>query len=108
MTKEMRNIINENKGNEKFKYMMLDRMKSDCNYFLGFGNRSEKNLWSGNAADHIEDMKELYNSFTDDKKPEWLTLDQIREFENLMIHNKCEKKTPCCGCRYMDFCTASK
>ena len=108
MTKEMQNLITENENNEKFKYMMLDRMKSDCNYFLGFGNRSERSLWSGNATDHIEDMKALYNSFPDNKKPEWLTLDQIKEFENLMISNKCEKKTPCCGCCYMDFCTASK
>lgn len=88
MTKEMQDLINENENNEKFKYMMLDRMKSDCIYFLSFGNRSQSSLWSGNAMDHIEDMKALYNSFPDDKKPEWLTLDQIKEFENLMIYNK--------------------
>ncbi len=84
MTKEMKNII-ETEKDEKFKYMMLDRMKSDCNYFLSFDKQSEKCLWSGNAKDHIEDMKALYNSFPDDKKPEWITLEQIQEFQHLMI-----------------------
>lgn len=108
MTKEIQNIIKDGKNDDKYKYMLLDRMKSDCEYFLGFGNRLDKYLWSGNAKNHIEDMRALYNSFSDDKKPEWLTLDQIQEYENLMIFRKCEKQTPCCGCRYMDFCTASK
>ena len=108
MTKEMQNLINENENNERFKYMLLDRMKSDCEYFLCFGNQLNKYLWSGDPKDHIEDMRALYNSFPEDKKPEWLTPGQIQEYENLMIFNKCEKQAPCCGCHYMDFCTASK
>lgn len=95
MTKGMEDII-KNGHDEKFRYMMLGRMQADCNYFLGFGNRSEKRLWSGNVRDHIEDMKALYNSFPDNKKPEWLTLNQILEFENLMKVNKCENETLCC------------
>lgn len=86
MTNEMKNII-ENLHDEKFKYMMLSRMKHDCNYFLGYGNRSENVLWSGTVKDHIEDMEALYNSFPDKKKPEWLTFEKIQEYKNLMLSN---------------------
>jgi hypothetical protein len=33
------------KHDEKFRYMLLDRMKMDCLYFLGNGNRCKKYLW---------------------------------------------------------------
>ena len=82
--KEIERIINQNPGNASFKYMLLDRMKTDCNYFLGNGNRQEKDLWSNNVTEHIEDMKALWNSFTEDGKPEWLTMEQIEEFEKKM------------------------
>jgi len=29
---------------EEFRYMLLSRMASDCEYFLGFGNRCAKYL----------------------------------------------------------------
>lgn len=32
--------------NNEFQYKMLDRMKSDCEYYLGYGNRSTKYLWA--------------------------------------------------------------
>jgi hypothetical protein len=70
---------------EKFNYQLLDRLRSDCDYYLGYGNRYAKYLWAGNEAEQIEKMKELYNSFSDDKKPEWLTMDQILEYEKEMI-----------------------
>lgn len=82
--KEIERIINQNPGNASFKYMLLDRMKTDCNYFLGNGNRQEKDLWGNNVTEHIEDMKALWNSFTEDGKPEWLTMEQIEEFEKKM------------------------
>ncbi len=69
---------------EKFNYQLLSRLQMDCNYYLGNGNRSEKHLWAGSVADQIEKMKELYNWFSDDKKPEWLTLDDISKFEEEM------------------------
>lgn len=37
----------------QFRYQMLDRMKQDCEYFLGHGNRVTKYLWAGNVADHM-------------------------------------------------------
>ncbi len=32
-------------------------------------------------------MKELYNSFPDNEKPEWLTYEQILQYERLMINS---------------------
>ena len=42
-----------------FEYQLLDRLKTDCNYYLGNGNRCEKHLWAGNVKDQIAKMKEL-------------------------------------------------
>ena len=69
---------------DKFNYQLLDRLRSDCDYYLGYGNRNKKNLWAGNEKEQIEKMKELYNSFTEEQKPEWLTYQQILQYEKLM------------------------
>lgn len=70
--------------NKKFNYMLLSRLKSDCDYFLGHGLRNEKHLWAGSVDRQIAKMRELYNSFADDEKPEWLTIEQIDEYERKM------------------------
>ena len=70
----------------KFNYMMLDRLKMDCDYYLGNGNRYNKHLWAGDEQKQIDEMKKLYNSFTDEDKPEWLTWDNILQYEKLMIN----------------------
>ncbi len=64
------------------KYRLLDRMAMDCNYFLGNGNRHEKFLWAGSVAEQIKAMKELWNSLK--VKPEWLTMEQINDYEKRM------------------------
>lgn len=84
MTNSMKEIIENHGKRDPFKYMLLDRMKQDCGYFLGNGNRCEKHLWSGSVKEHIDDMKALYNSFEDKDKPEWLTMTDIENFENEM------------------------
>ena len=68
----------------KFKYMLLDRLKQDCEYFLGNGNGAEKHLWAGNIDDQIKLMKDLYNSFSDDQKPEWISMEDIEKYEKEM------------------------
>lgn len=70
-----------------FEYQLLDRLKTDCNYYLGNGNRCEKHLWAGNVKDQIAKMKELYEILP--VKPEWLSLDDIEEYETKMtaIHS---------------------
>lgn len=77
---------NEPTKDEKFQYMMLSRLKQDCEYYLGNGGRSVKYLWAGSEADQIQEMKIRYNAFADDKKPEWLTWDDILRYENLMLN----------------------
>ena len=62
--------------------MLLSRLKSDCEYFLNHGNRSEKSLWAGNVKEQIEKMKELWNGL--DKKPEWLSMEDIEKYEKEM------------------------
>lgn len=81
-------LIKEPTKEEKFNYMLLSRLQSDCNYYLGNGNRYSPHLWAGNEKEQIEKMKELYNSFSDDKKPEWLTWEQILQYEKKMVSNK--------------------
>lgn len=35
-------------------YVLLDRLRTDCDYFLGAGGRSEKHLWAGNVHAQIK------------------------------------------------------
>lgn len=67
-----------------FRYMMLSRLKQDCDYYLGNGNRSTNHLWSRNEADQIANMVALWNTFGPDDKPEWLTKEQIDEYARQM------------------------
>ena len=67
----------------EFEYMMLSRLQSDCEYFLNWGQRREKHLWAGNCKDQITEMKRLYELLPE--KPEWLTLEQIEEYETKMV-----------------------
>jgi len=69
---------------ESFRYQLLDRMKGDCAYYLGYGNRNEKHLWAKNVPDQIAYMKALWHSFPLLKKPQWLTMRQIRKLEKQM------------------------
>lgn len=68
----------------KFRYMLLDRMRSDCDYLLGYGRGCANHLWAGNVTDQIGYMKALWNSFSADAKPEWLTMEQIINYEQQM------------------------
>lgn len=69
---------------DTFKYQMLSRLQNDCEYFLKAGNRNPDVLWAKNVDDHIKLMKDLYNSFGEYDKPEWITLDEIEEYEKEM------------------------
>ena len=61
-------------------YMMLDRMRSQCEYYLGYGLRSPRIL-SDDPQGHIDRMKELWQGFPAHKKPQWLTWEQILKYE---------------------------
>ena len=68
---------------EKFRYQLLDRLKQDCNYFLGYGNRHEGSLWAGNTKDHVAVMQALWDSLPE--KPEWLTKEQLADYASKML-----------------------
>ena len=59
-------------------YVLLDRLRADCQYFLGAGGRSEKHLWAGNVHAQIKKMRELYDALPE--KPEWLTTEAIDRY----------------------------
>lgn len=73
------------KSKNEFQYMMLDRLRCDCNYYLGCGNRNPKVLYYKDEKEHLEAMKGLWNEFPSDEKPEWLTWEQILEYEKEML-----------------------
>lgn len=70
--------------NAEFRYQLLDRLKTDCDYYLGYGNRYPKHLWAHNEEQQIELMIKLHDSFDEDKKPEWITIDEILEYKKKM------------------------
>ena len=69
---------------DKGRYMFLSRMQTDCKYFLD-GHEYNKFLWAENPEKQIEYMKWLYNSFPDDKKPQWISMEEIEDYERQMV-----------------------
>ena len=73
-------------GGKQFCYMFLDRLRSDCDYFLGCGNANEKSLWTGDVNEQISMMEDIYTvAFNDDEKPQWINLEQIRAYRVKML-----------------------
>lgn len=62
---------------DEFNYMMLSRLKSDCEAHLGISNYKIVDV-----ENHIRAMKDLWYGF--EEKPEWLTIEQIEEYEKEM------------------------
>lgn len=65
-----------------FEYRLLSRLRSDCEYFLGAGQRNDSHLWAGSIQAQIAKMRELYNAVPE--KPEWLTEQDIERYERQM------------------------
>ena len=81
-----------NVGNgDKFTYMMLSRLQMDNDYYLNMGSRSARNLWAGSVDEQIKEMKRLWNSLPEDRKPEWLSMEDIKEYEKEMTSDKFAK-----------------
>lgn len=79
-------------NDHSYEYMLLDRLRSDCEYFLGTGETAENNhLWAGNPEAQIEKMQELYDMLPE--KPEWLTQEDINQYAQQMIPEKEAEKT---------------
>lgn len=83
-------IETENKNNNiknkdySFDYQLLDRLRSDCRYYLD-GHRNPDLLWAGSVEEQIKEMRKLYNSFPSGKKPQWITEEDINHFEAEML-----------------------
>ena len=73
-------------------YLLLSRLKADCDYFLGAGGRVEKHLWAGNVREQIAKMRELYAALPE--KPEWLTSEDIDRYESQMAAPVREEEAP--------------
>lgn len=75
-------VVQPNVQDFSAEYQLLDRLRTDCEYFLGEGQRAEKHLWAGNVREQILKMRELYNALPD--KPEWLTEADIDSYAKRM------------------------
>ena len=76
---------------KKYEYMLLGRMKQDCEYFLGNGNGYEGHLYGGSVENICAEMKKLWNSFNEDEKPEWLSLEDINSYEVRMLSKRAQQ-----------------
>ena len=76
-TEQEKSVLEQNRN-----YLILDRLRADCEYFLGAGNRAEKHLWAGSVYAQIVKMRELYDALP--QKPEWLTKEMIDDFADRM------------------------
>ena len=70
------------KHNTRFLHLVLERLKGDCDYYLGFGKRNRKVLLWEDELKQIQNMKDAWNALDESDKPEWLTWEQILEYEN--------------------------
>lgn len=67
-----------------FYYQFLDRLKSDCLYYINTQS-SAKYLYFQDVKEHILEMKRIYTSFAPCDRPEWLTMDDILDLEKKML-----------------------
>lgn len=63
--------------------MMLKRLRSECDYYLRTGDVYD--LYYRAVGSQIEEMKRIYNSFLEEEKPEWINLEDIKNYEEKMI-----------------------
>lgn len=72
----------------EFRYQLLHRMKADCDYYLGYGNRNPRNLWASSMEEQIATMRAIWNSFPENAKPEWLSFEDIQQYEDSMANSQ--------------------
>jgi hypothetical protein len=71
---------------QEYEYMLLNRLQSDCEYYLKHGNRQKKVLWAGDEKAQITKMKSLYKKLK--VKPTWLRYAKILKYEKAMVGKK--------------------
>lgn len=66
--------------------MMLSRLKHDCDYYLGYGNRNAASLWAHDEVEQIKAMRLRLAALPAEHKPDWLTEEQVNEYEAKMCN----------------------
>lgn len=66
-----------------FRYAYLDRLRSDCEYYLNHGGRDINRL-EGDVENHINLMLKYYDSFSDDEKPDFISRSKILSYKERM------------------------
>lgn len=65
---------------------LLGRMKSDCDYYLGYGQRDASVLWvKGDIKGHLDSMRKFYNSLPEGTRVDFLSEIIIKEYERKML-----------------------
>lgn len=67
---------------QQYLYQLLDRLRTDCEYYLGNGNHHPDALWAGNEQGQIAKMKEIWLQL--EEKPEWLSWEDIINYASKM------------------------
>lgn len=67
---ELQKILN---SETSFKYMLLNRIQSDCYYYISYGG----GLWGITPEIHAEYMVAIWNNLK--IKPEWLPKKELKE-----------------------------
>lgn len=67
---------------QQYLYQLLDRLRTDCEYYLGNGNHHPDALWAGNEQGQIAKMKEIWLQL--EEKPEWLSWEDIINYADKM------------------------
>jgi hypothetical protein len=84
MTNEMKEMkIWISQRDKKYRYMLLDRMRQDCEYYLN-GHECVNHLCGKTEEEQIDYMLFIWDLFTENEKPEWLSREQIIEFGKRM------------------------
>ena len=78
------NVGAPHNSGDAFNYQLLARLKQDCEYYLGHGNRAKKHLWACDEAEQIAKMKALYAGFSEN--PEWISLEEIEQYKAKMLN----------------------
>lgn len=85
-------MMAETNARDEFNYMLLGRLKHDCEHYLNAGARNRKRLWALDEAAQIQKIRELYAAVPE--KPEWITLADIERYEAAMLRPQVEATNP--------------
>jgi hypothetical protein len=59
---------------------MLERLKGDCEYYLGAGKKHANGLWAVDEEEQILTMVDIWKSLSDKDKPEFITWEDIVKY----------------------------